>query len=111
VSAAATYDPERFLRQVLLPEIGPAGQARLAGARADVGGAGLAHDVAARYARAAGVGHVAAGHVDVDALAPGEVCAHEAPRAVLAGARAALAAVRAGVGLPARAPRTEVVAP
>ena len=108
MSGPTTYDPERFLRQVLLPEIGPAGQERLASASAAVAGDGLHHEVATRYARAAGVGAIVAGPVDVDRLAPVEVCVHPAARSVLAGARAALGALRAGVGLPARAARSEV---
>lgn len=108
MSGPTTYDPARFVRQVLLPEIGEAGQMRLASAPAPVAGAGLHHDVATRYARAAGMGPVIAGPVDVDRLAPVAVCVHPAARSVLAGARAALAAIRGGVGLPARTARSEV---
>lgn len=108
MSGPTTYDPERFVRQVLLAEIGPAGQARLATAAAPVAGDGLHHEVAARYARAAGLGAIVAGPIDLDHLAPTAVCVHPSARMVLAGARAALAAIRDGVGLPARVARSEV---
>lgn len=108
MSGPTTYDPERFVRQVLLPEIGAAGQARLATSTAAVAGDGLHHEVATRYARAAGLGPIVAGAIDLDHLAPSAVCVHPSARMVLAGARAALAAIRGGVGLPSRAPRSEV---
>lgn len=89
-------DP-RFLRQVLLPEIGPEGQARLGAATAAVGGDGLAHEVAERYARGAGFGAVAAGDIDEAVLAPGAIVGAPAAAAVLAGARAALAEIRRAI--------------
>lgn len=93
----------RHLRQVLLPEIGPEGQRRIAAAVARVGappGAppSLAHDVAERYARGAGFGAIEPGAIDVDALAPSGLVHSRAAREVLAGARAALAAMRAAIG-------------
>ncbi|WP_437478320.1 hypothetical protein WME75_30060 [Sorangium sp. So ce1014] len=96
-------DDPRYLRQVLLAEIGPEGQARLGAATARVlGGSGgappLAHEVAERYARGAGFGALAEGAIDVAALAPAELVASPAARAVLAGARAALAEMRAALG-------------
>lgn len=87
----------RFLRQVLLPEIGAAGQIRIEAARAAVGGAGLAGEIAERYARGAGFAGIDPGRIDLDALAPLAVIREGAPRAVLAGSRAALAAMRAVV--------------
>ena len=81
----------RFVRQVLLPEIGAEGQRRLEAAVAAVGGDGLAHEIAARYAAGAGFGGLQAGAVDVDALAPASLVTHDPARQVLAGARAALA--------------------
>jgi hypothetical protein len=84
----------RFLRQVLLPEIGEAGQRRIAAAAASIGGTGLAHEVASRYAIGAGFATVTAGDVDVDTLAPADLVTSEAARAVLAGARAALIEMR-----------------
>jgi hypothetical protein len=84
----------RFLRQVILPEIGAAGQRRIEAARASVGGDGLAHEVASRYARGAGFAAVSPGAIDVDALAPASIAADPAARAVLAGSRAALAEMR-----------------
>ncbi|WP_437950387.1 hypothetical protein WME98_05890 [Sorangium sp. So ce296] len=97
-------DDPRYLRQVLLAEIGPEGQARLGAATARVlGGSGdgappLAREVAERYARGAGFGALAEGALDVDALAPADLVASPAARAVLAGARAALAEMRAALG-------------
>ena len=46
----------RFARQLALPEVGSAGQARLVAARVAVVGDGLAAETAARYLAAAGVG-------------------------------------------------------
>lgn len=91
---------QRFLRQVLLPEIGEGGQRRLGAATAAVGGDGLAHEVAVRYAEAAGFGAVtrAPQPIDVDALAPPSVVTSAPAREVLAGARAALAALRRAAG-------------
>lgn len=88
---------DRFVRQVLLPEIGERGQARLAAAAAAVGGDGLAHEVAARYAHGAGFARVIEGRVDVEALAPAAVITTPAARAILAGSRAALAELRRAV--------------
>jgi hypothetical protein len=51
-AAAAT----RFARQLALPEVGPAGQERLLGARVAIVGRDLAAETAARYLAAAGVG-------------------------------------------------------
>jgi hypothetical protein len=113
---ADVLDP-RWLRQVLLPEVGPEGQARIAragarvlGARGAAGSPGgapevragaLAHEVAERYARGAGFGELLPGAIDLTALAPEGAASAPAAREVLAGARAALAAIRAaldGVG-------------
>lgn len=89
-------DAARFLRQVLLPEIGQAGQARIRAKAAAVGGgSSLSHEVAELYARAAGFREITPGSIDVDALAPLAEVRSLAAREVLAGARAALAAVRA----------------
>ncbi|APR81366.1 Hypothetical protein A7982_06713 [Minicystis rosea] len=85
---------DRFLRQVLLPEIGEAGQRRLSASVAAVGGDGLAHEVAARYAEGAGFASIAPGPVDVEALAPAAIVKNAEARAVLAGSRAALAEMR-----------------
>ena len=48
----------RFARQLALPEVGPAGQERLAAARVAIVGDGLAAETVARYLAAAGVGHL-----------------------------------------------------
>lgn len=89
-----SFDPARFVRQVLLPEIGEVGQAQLVASTAHVGGDGLAHEVASRYAVAAGFARVEGGPIDEAILAPVELCTQGAARAVLAGSRAALAEVR-----------------
>jgi hypothetical protein len=100
---ADVNDP-RWLRQVLLPEVGADGQARIARAGARVlgdapsrGAGALAHEVAERYARGAGFGELLPGAIDVAALAPEGAASAPAAREVLAGARAALAAIRAAL--------------
>jgi hypothetical protein len=60
---------ERYSRQLILPEVGPGGQERLAAARIAVIGAGVAAERAVAYLAAAGVGWIAAApelhrHVD-----------------------------------------------
>ena len=90
----------RFVRQVLLEEIGAEGQQRIEAAVAAVAGDGLAHEIASRYATGAGFGGLARGDIDLDALAPAPLVTQEPARQVLAGARAALAEMR-------RALRTE----
>jgi hypothetical protein len=86
-------DPLRYGRQMMLPEIGDAGQAKLARAVVALGGEGLSHEIAASYAERAGVGQVVAGPIDEAALAP-SFLRHAATRAVVSGARAALSALR-----------------
>lgn len=59
--SAATADPEfleRYSRHLLLPEVGLAGQQRLAAARIVLVGAGGLGSPAALYPAAAGVGHI-----------------------------------------------------
>jgi hypothetical protein len=94
-------DARRFVRQVLLPEIGATGQlrieastARVAAPRGAVEPPGLEHEVAERYARGAGFGAVEEGPIDVGSLAPPALVPTAAAAEVLAGARAALAAMR-----------------
>lgn len=84
----------RFVRQMLLPEIGIEGQARIGQATAAVSGASAAHAVARLYAEGAGFGAVVDGPIDVAALAPEALVSSPAAREVLAGSRAALAAIR-----------------
>lgn len=105
---AGSLDEARFLRQMLLPEVGVVGQALIQRGSAAVGGQGLANDVAIRYVRTAGIGTVTDGAIDVDLLAPPAVCAYEPSRAVVAGARAALAELRAALGRDRYAPRNDV---
>ncbi|MGK3991921.1 hypothetical protein [Sorangium sp. So ce1024] len=104
-------DDPRYLRQVLLAEIGPEGQAKIGAATARVLGGGdgappLAHEVAERYARGAGFGALEKGAIDLDALAPADLVTSPPARAVLAGARAALAEMRAALGLASARPRS-----
>ncbi len=87
----------RFLRQVLLPEIGEAGQRRIEGSTAPVAGSGLAHEVASLYAIGAGFAGTAPGPIDVDALAPADLVRDPPAREILAGARAALSEIRRAV--------------
>ena len=86
----------RYTRQMLLAEIGEEGQRRLGEATAAVTGEGLAHEVAAAYAARAGIGHIVPGVVDAARLAPAFL-EQGAARAVVAGSRAALSAMRAAV--------------
>jgi hypothetical protein len=87
----------RFVRQMLLPEIGIEGQARIGQATAAVEGASPAHAVARLYAEGAGFAAVTGGAIDVPALAPESIVTSPAAREVLAGSRAALAAIRRAV--------------
>ncbi len=77
------------LRQMMV--LGEAAQRRLAAVTAEVAGTGLAHEVAARYALGAGVAGLAPGPIAPSAP---EWLASAPARAVLEGARAALALVR-----------------
>lgn len=90
-------DARRFVRQILLPEIGTAGQGRIEASVARVAGPRLAHEVAERYARGAGFGAVEEGPIDVASLAPPALVRTPAAGEVLAGARAALHAMRAAL--------------
>ncbi|MCA9315858.1 MAG: hypothetical protein KDB73_10235, partial [Planctomycetes bacterium] len=55
IAVEDTLDLERYARQVVLPEVGLAGQRRLLSAEVVVEGHGLTARVAARYLAAAGV--------------------------------------------------------
>ena len=90
-------DSLRYARQMLLVEIGEKGQRLLEAATADLGGVGLDHEVAEAYARRAGISSISPRAID-NALAP-EFVENPAARAVVAGSRAALAAVRAALGM------------
>lgn len=85
-------DRRRFSRQTLLAEIGESGQARIESGVAAVGGTGLAHEIASAYATRAGIGRVVDGPLAEGCPAWVE---DDAARAVVAGSRAALAALRA----------------
>jgi hypothetical protein len=96
-----TMDAARYLRQLLLADVGAAGQARIGAARARVGGDTQAHAIAELYARRAGFAGVdpaAAGEPASEADG-GEVRA-AAARDVLVGARLALRETRRALGLP-----------
>jgi hypothetical protein len=88
----------RFVRQVLLPEVGEGGQRRIEAASAAVAGEGLAHEVASRYALGAGFGRLEPGSIDVETLAPAELVSVAPAREILAGARSALAEMRRALG-------------
>lgn len=90
----------RYGRQMLLAEIGEKGQRLLAAATADLAGVGLDHEVAEAYARRAGIGDVVPGAID-GALAP-SFLENPAARAVVAGSRAALSAIRFALAMEAR---------
>ena len=87
----------RFLRQVLVPEVGEAGQSAISRAAARVAGDGFAHEVAERYATRAGFAAVEAGSIDVRALAPESIVYNEAAADVFAGARSAVRAIRSAI--------------
>lgn len=95
-----TIDRVRYTRQMRLPEIGEAGQARLSAAVVAPSGRGFARTIEETYLRAAGIGRlgddgIAPGAtVDADALGIRDAAA----RAVAEGALRALAAVRTVVG-------------
>jgi proteasome lid subunit RPN8/RPN11 len=87
----------RYARQLMLPPFADGGQARILSSTAAVAGDSLAHAVACRYARRAGFSGTSAGEVDIDTNAPARIVTVDAARQVLAGSRAALAAIRARV--------------
>jgi hypothetical protein len=89
-------DSRRYARQMRIAEIGESGQRRLAAATAAVSGETLAHGIATAYAERAGIEDIRAGIVDPEGLAP-PFLEHPAARAVVAGARAALSAMRAAL--------------
>ena len=96
-------DAARYLRQLLLADVGAAGQARIGAARARVGGDTPAHVVAELYARRAGFAGVdpaASGELDGDAASNAEAVDVRTPaaRAVLSGARLALRETRRALG-------------
>ena len=101
-------DRSRYARQMLVAEVGEAGQERLAQAIVALGGEGLDHVIACAYARRAGVGAIVDGPLDESVLAPSFV-ATPAIRAVVAGARAALGALRTVLlpGDPGKSPTGE----
>jgi hypothetical protein len=81
---------------MLLAEIGQKGQERLEKGVARLAGQGLCHEIASSYAVRAGIGRVVPGTLDEAALAPSFVRG-SATRAVVAGSRAALLALRAAL--------------
>jgi hypothetical protein len=91
----------RSIRQMLVAEIGAAGQARIEGASASVAGDGLVHEIAAAYALRAGIARIVPGAIDEERLAPAFL-ENPAARAMVAGSRAALASIRAALELGAR---------
>ena len=84
----------RYARQILLEGVGVVGQERVLEATAAVGGEGLEHLVAIRYARRSGFARVTAGSVEVN----DEVVRHPVAARFLAGSRAALVAFVSAAG-------------
>jgi hypothetical protein len=91
-------DFRRYQRQMLVPGVGPEGQDRIARAAARVGGVGPSYEVAARYATGAGFARVEP--ADAGAVPAPPFLSLPASRAVLAGSRAALAAIRKATSSP-----------
>jgi hypothetical protein len=91
---------ERFLRQMLVAEIGEGGQQRLAHASAAVLTPGLRGETAALYAERAGFQRLTGGTVDLERLAPASLVTTPAAREVLAGARLALREIRCALDAP-----------
>jgi len=89
-----------YARQMILVEIGENGQRLLEAASADLGGVGLDHEVATAYAARAGIGNIGPGAID-GALAP-SFLENSATRAMVAGSRAALSAMRTALAAPPR---------
>lgn len=87
----------RYLRQILLAEIGREGQARIGMSAARVAGEGLRHEIAGQYARGAGFKAIEPGEIAMEELAPNTVILSPVCREVCAGARAALSAMRQAV--------------
>ena len=93
-----THD-RRFARQVLLPEVGDTGQARLAGAQVQVPVAldPLASSVATLYLERAGVGTVGRTSLPPPDFPHGDRFCHPATRAVAYGAWFALREIRSAL--------------
>ena len=88
----------RYARQMIVAEIGDAGQARLKAAAAPLAGVGLAHEIATAYAMRAGIGTIEPGPIDEASLAP-PFLELRSTRAVVAGSRAALSVMRKALGV------------
>lgn len=87
----------RYVRQVMLPQIGEKGQQRICAsvaavaAPAEAEGEYNAHRVACLYAERAGFMATCSGTIAVETLAPSSLLSHAAARQALAGARAVVA--------------------
>jgi hypothetical protein len=93
-------DAERYLRQILLAEIGEAGQRAIAAATVQLGGPPGARDVARLYAERAGFRRIEETAGELGASADDAAVLTPAAREVLAGSRAvarAMVAATAGV--------------
>jgi hypothetical protein len=90
-------DAERFLRQLVLPEIGQAGQRAIGAATARVLGPSGANEVARVYAERAGFEQLAEAPLPLEAGVPGDWVETEAAKEVLAGSRAAARAIVAAL--------------
>jgi hypothetical protein len=92
-------DAARYLRQILLAEIGAPGQERIGAATAQVKGPTAAHGVAELYARRAGFGSVGDAAATLEPGAADEAVRTPSARDLLAGARLALAEMRRAAGM------------
>lgn len=90
----------RFGRQMRLPEVGEAGQARLANAEVRLDAGGFARTIAVRYLERAGVRVDANERTDAERRPPIDLgVSHVAAREVAEGAMEALLAVRTTLGI------------
>ncbi len=90
-------DAERFVRQILLAEIGEAGQRAIGAATAHVLGPTSAHEVARLYAQRAGFETLAEGPAALEPGVPDDWVEAPAARDMVAGARAAARAIVAAL--------------
>jgi hypothetical protein len=98
-SALSPEQRARYVRQLMLPQIGEKGQQRICAtvaavavpAEAEAMGEHNAHRVACLYAERAGFMATCSGTIAVETLAPPSLLSHAAARQALAGARAVVA--------------------
>jgi hypothetical protein len=101
------FDRRRYTRQVRLPEIGEAGQARLCAAKVTLATDGFARSIEERYLRASGVDPIEPVGGSATAMPLDLGLRHEAAREVADGALRALVAIRAVLGIADEGKRDE----